>query len=62
MPQGPDELDDLMKELGIKSKEYTGRLKKLRTELDTYAKPLRDVDLLRQRFDELLAILLNEPE
>jgi regulator of replication initiation timing len=37
------------------------RIVKLRTHLDTCAKPFGDLDALRYMFDELLAILLDEP-
>lgn len=42
------------------TKKQIRRLKELRLTLDSCAKPLRDVDLLRQLVDELLAILLKD--
>jgi hypothetical protein len=43
------------------TKKQRERLAELRIGLDSYARPLRDVDMLRNVVDELLAILLNEP-
>jgi hypothetical protein len=42
------------------TKKQIRRLKELRLTLDCCAKPLRDVELLRQMLDELLAILLKD--
>jgi hypothetical protein len=41
--------------------EQTRRLVRLRTELDSWGKPLGDLDALRYLIDELLAILLEQP-
>lgn len=37
------------------------RVEKLRREVDSWAKPLGSLDALRYAFDELLAILLDQP-
>jgi hypothetical protein len=43
------------------NEEQLKRLVRLRAELDSWAKPLGNLDALRYLVDELLAILLSQP-